>query len=248
MIIHLDTDNPKSLEQKVQDLILKKLYIKVKEEQVFIDKAEFVKLILPDIIVLAKTDFDVNAALILALKTQKEYRNNPDMKKEQLAEAAEEFENEIVAYQYFLDADLNEVSEDELYLEVLSILNSEHELLTKKLHNIIMDSLGRKLSEEDAKAIRFDRWTLLDNFANYVRFIASNPTIDDAVQEMEFEMEMNPDKFIVLKESIKKELTRIAPLAKEEIDTYKLALSFRDQNAEFPMILAMVKQLLNLED
>ena len=38
------------------------------------------------------------------------------------------------------------------------------------------------------------------------------------------------------------------PIAKKQINAYKMALSMEDQNAEYPTILATVKQLLNLED
>lgn len=248
MIVHIDSDNPKSLEQKVQELILKKLYIKVDDEKIFIDKEDFIGLILIDVISIAKADFDIDEALLIALEEQVQYQSIPDTKRNELVEATNEFQVEIEAYQFYLDGLEDELDEDEIYMEVLLILNSEFELLQKKLHNLMMDSLGRKLSEEDAKAMGADRWSLLDNFANQVKLIASNETIDDAVEEAYSEFENYPNKHLVKKESIKREFERFAPLAQEEINTYRMALSMDAQNAEFPMILAMVKQLLNLED
>ena len=248
MIIHLDSDQPKQIEQKVQELILKKLFIKVDDEKIFIDKHDFINLILLDVIALAKGDGDIDKSLELALQFQPHYQASPEVKRVELEEAANEFEVEIDAYKLYLN-DLEEgITEDEIYLDVLSMLNSERELLENRLHELMMDALGRKLSEADARMMGFDRWSLLDNFSHYVRLIASNDTIDDAVEEMHLEMEMSSNKYMVKKGAVKKELERIAPLAADEIGAYKMALSMEAQNAEYPMILEMVKQLLNLED
>ncbi|RYG10804.1 MAG: hypothetical protein EOO07_21575 [Chitinophagaceae bacterium] len=248
MIIHLDSDQPKQIEQKVQKLILKKLFIKVDDEKIFIDKHDFINLILLDVIALAKSDGDIDKSLELALQFQPHYQESPDIKRVELEEALSEFEVEVDAYKLYLN-DLEEgITEDEIYLDVLSMLNSERELLEKRLHELMMEALSLKLSEEDARMMGFDRWSLLDNFSHYVRFIASNETIDDAVEEMQLEMEMSPNKYMVKKGAVKRELERIAPLAADEIGAYKMALAMEAQNAEFPMILAVVKQLLNLED
>lgn len=248
MIVHIDSDNPKSIEQKVQELILKKLYIKVDDEKIFINKEDFIALILRDITSLAKVDFNLDKALKMALEEQKVYQTIPDTKRNELEEASVEFQVEIEAYQTYLNALKNKIPDDDIYMDVLFILNSETELLEKKLHELMIESLSLKLSEEDAAAMQFDRWSLLDNFARYVKFIASNETINDAVDEMQIDMEIYPDRYMIKKGAVKKELETIAPLTKNEIDAYKMALSMEAQNAEFPMILAMVKQLLQIED
>lgn len=248
MIVHLDSDNPKSIEQKVQELILKKLYIKVDDDKIFIDKQDFVFLILIDVMSLAQSNCDIQKALQLSLEVQSHYQTIPEVKRNELKEAAAEFEVEIDAYQFYFDANEDEFSEDEMYMEVLSILNSEPELLERKLHELIMDALGKKLSDADANAMGTDRLSLIDNFANQVKLIASYDNIDDSVEAAYEEFENYPQKHLVKKESIKKEFLRFSPLAKEEINAYKMALSMETQNAEYPMILAMVKQLLNLED
>ena len=49
----------KSLEQKVQELILKKLFIKVNEDELIISKVDLIVLILRDLITLAKSNFDI---------------------------------------------------------------------------------------------------------------------------------------------------------------------------------------------
>ena len=247
MIIHLDSDNPKSIEQKVQELILKKLFIKVDDEKIFIKKEDFISLILKDLIAIAKADFDLDKALKIALKEQEGYRSIPDTKKNELEEASVEFQVEIEAYQAYLTDKKDKMTDDEIYMDVFLTLNSETEFLEKKLHELMMDALGQKMPEDETPPFGMDRWSLLDNFAYYIKFIASNETIDEAVYEMHIDMEIYPERYMVKKESVKKELERIAPLAKDEINTYKMALSMDAQNAEYPMILAMVRKLLNLE-
>jgi len=247
MIIHLDSETPKSIEQKVQELILKKLYIKVNDEYIFIDKEEFIQLLLNDVIAIAKADYDLDEALKIALKEQINYKDNPQGKKTELADTLNEFATEIEAYKSYLDNVEEGVDDLDIYDEVLSVLNSDYDLLIAKLHEIMIESLGRRLSESDAEKMGADRWSLLDNFANNVKLIATNDTMEDAVEEAYSEFEDYPDKHLVKKENIKRELERITPLAQDEINTFKLAMNMNDQNAELAMILATTKQMLQLK-
>ena len=247
MIIHIDTDNPKPIEQKVQELILKKLYSKVNEEYIFTDKEEFIALILQDVISIAQADYNMDKALAIALKKQPNYKEAPDAKQNELNDALNEFMTEIEAYRSYLDNLEAETDDIAIYDEVLSILNSDYDLLIGKLHEIMIEALSRKLSESDAEKMRVDRWAALDNFANQVKLIATNETMDDAVEEAYSEFEDYPDKHLVKKEAIQKELERFAPLASDEINCYKLAMNMYYKNTEFPMILATVKQMLQLQ-
>ena len=246
MIIHLDSENPKSIEQKVQELILKKLYIKVNDEYIFIDKEEFIQLILDDIIVIAKADYDMSQALKIALVEQVKYKDNPAGKKIELKDTLNEFATEIEAYKSYLDNLEEEMDELDIYDDVLSILNSDYDLLLAKLHEIMIEALGRRLSESDAEKMGSDRWSLLDNFANQVKLIATNDTMEDAIEEAYSEFEDYPDKHLVKKEAIQRELERLNLLVQDEIAAYRLAMSMYYQNAEFPMILATTKQMLQL--
>src|SRR5690606_10565914 len=126
------------------ELILKKLYIKVNDELIFIEKETFISLILRDIIVLATSDFDLDAALSMSLELQPEYKADPHIKRNELEEASNEFAYEIDAYRFFLEAVDEKMPEDDIYDDVLSILNSEHELLEKRLHELMMESLGKR--------------------------------------------------------------------------------------------------------
>jgi hypothetical protein len=246
MIIHLDSDNPKPIEQKVQELILKKLYIKVKDELIFIDKEEFIALILQDVMAIAHANFDMDEALKIALQKQVKYKDVSEAKKNELNDTLNEFTTEIEAYRSYLDNLEEEMEDLEIYDEVLTILNSDYDLLIERLHQLMIQALGRKLSESDAEKMGVDRWSALDNFANQVKLIATNETMEDAVEEAYSEFEDYPDKQLVNKEAIQKELERFTPLAQEEINTYKLAISMFYDNAEFAMILATTKQMLQL--
>lgn len=244
MIIHTDSTNPKSIEQKVRELILNKLFFKVDDSQIFIDKEDFISLILTDVVAIAKSQYDLDKALKIALKEQPHYKEAPDAKRNELAETSEQFGIEVDAYLHYLDLAKEHVDDDTIYDGVFFILNSDSELFTKKLHELMMLAVDRKVPQmEDPN---FDRESLIDSFANQVRFIASNETIDDAVEEAYYEYTSYIDEDFFTKPYLKKEFERFAPLAQDEIKAYKLALSFQDQNAEIGMIIATVKQVLQL--
>jgi hypothetical protein len=251
MIIQLDTDNPKPLEQKIQELILKKLFIKVDDEKIFIKKEDFIGLILKDIIAIAQADFNIDAALIIALKEQTDYQSMPDAKRNELDQALMEFLTEIEAYRFYLDAIQNELceDEDEIYMKVLTILNSEIELLERKLCKLMVQSLNNKIENDGySEKIGNSREELLNGIAFQIKVLASSSSITEAIKE--FDSLMPTSKRLNesdLKAEIEK-LTKFSEVACDEIAAYKMALSLLSQNAEFPMILATVKQLLSLEE
>lgn len=244
MIIHTDSDNPKPIEQKVRELILRKIYFKVEKEQIFIDVENFINLILIDVITIAKSEYDIDKALKIALKEQPQYNAAPQTKRNEMEEAAEQFAIEVDAYYHYLDAKKQQQDDDSIYDTVSFILNSDDELLTKRLHEVMMEAIERRVPEMDDP--NFDRESLIDSFANQVRFIASNDTIDNAVEEAHYEYTSYEEEGLFTKEYLKKEFTRFAPLVQDEISAYKLALSLQNQNAEIGMILATVKQILQL--
>ncbi len=247
MILHLDSDNPKSIEQKVQELILKKLYIKVNDDYIFIGKEEFIQLILNDVIVIAKADYDMDEALKIALREQINYKDNSQGKKTELVNTLEEFATEIEAYKSYLNNVEEDMDDLDIYDDVLSILNSDYDLLIAKLQEIMIEALGRRLSKSEAEKMGVDRWGYLDSFANHIKLIATNDSLEDAVEEAYSEFEDYPDKHLVKKENIEKELQRISTLAENEIATYGIAMSMYFQNAEFATILATTKQMLQLQ-
>ena len=81
MIIHTDSDNPKPIEQKVRELIFTKLYFKVDKEQIFIDVEDFINLIMMDVIAIARSEYDIDKALKIALKEQPHYNAAPQTKR-----------------------------------------------------------------------------------------------------------------------------------------------------------------------
>lgn len=248
MIIHLDTDNPKSIEQKVQELILKKLYIKVDDAKIFTNKEDFIELILKDVIVVSKAEFDLDKALKIALKEQQEYRSIPDTKKNQLEEVSIEFAVEIDAYIMYLSGLGEGLSDDELYMNVLTVLNCDPDFFEKKMQELIMESLSQKFSEAEAEQKGLDYDLLISTYSSHVKVLASNESAEAAAEEYYYS---NEDFYINNNlgiDFIKNELERCEPILSEEISAYKMALDLESQNAEIPMILAMTKQLLNLAD
>lgn len=244
MIIHTDSYNPKPIEQKVRELIFTKLYFKVDKEQIFIDVEDFINLIMMDVIAIAKSGYDIDKALKIALKEQPHYNAAPQTKRNELEEAAEQFAIEVDAYYNYLDAKKEQQDDDSIYDTVSFILNSDDELITKRLHEVMMEAIERRVPEMDDP--NFDRESLIDSFANQVRFIASNDTIDDAVEEAHFEYTTYLEEGLFTKEYLKKEFNRFAPLAEAEINAYKFAISLQNQNADIGTILGTVKQLLQL--
>jgi hypothetical protein len=240
----IDPDSTKSLEKRVTEAFLRKLYYKVDDEQIFIDKEVFIQLILKDIIAIAKGQYDIDKALKFALKEHPDYKDAPATKRNELVEAAEQYAIEVDAYFHYLDSIKENSDDDSIYDEVFFILNSDDDLVSKRLHEVMMQAIERKVPEMDDP--EFDRDSLIDSFANQVRFIASNETIDEAVEEAYYEYTSYIEEGLFTRPYLKKEFERFAPLAQDEIQAYKMALSLRDQNAEIGMILATVKQLLQL--
>jgi len=246
MIIHTDSDNPKPIEQKVQDLILNKLFFKVDDEQIFIDKEDFIKLIFFDVVAVAAGSYDIDEALKIALEIQPHYKAAPDTKRNELVEAAEQFAIEVDAYYHYLDSKNEQIDDDTIYDGVSLILNSDDELLTKRLQETFSEALALFITDEVAVAKQTSRELLISTYAQYVKLIASNDTIDDAVDELYY---ANEEFFI--KNNLKKELSKLnleqtETVFKDEIAAYKMALSLQDQNADIGMILGTVKQLLHL--
>jgi hypothetical protein len=246
MIIHTDSDNRKPIEQKVRELIFTKLYFKIDKEQIFIDIEDFINLILMDVIAIAKSGYDIDKALKIALKEQPHYNAAPQTKRNELEEAAEQFAIEVDAYYHYLDAKKEQIDDDTIYDAVSFILNSDDKLLTKRLQEIFSEALALFITEEVAVAKQTSRELLISTYAHYVKLIAANDTIDDAVDELYY---ANEEFFI--KNNLKKELSKLdleqtATVFKDEISAYKFAISLQNQNADIGTILGTVKQLLQL--
>ena len=181
----------------------------------------------------------------IALIEQPHYKDATESKRNQLVEAAEQFAIEVDAYYHYLDSKKEQTDDDKIYDGLFFILNSDDDLFTKRMHEVMMQAIGCKVPETGDPT--FDRYSLIDSFANQVRFIASNETIDEAVDEAYYEYKSYTEEDLFPKPYLKKEFERFAPLAQNEIKSYKMALSLQNQNAEIGMILATVKQLLKID-
>ncbi len=246
MIIHTDSDNPRPIEQKVRELIFTKLYFKVDKEQIFIDIETFINMILIDVITIARCEYDIDKALKIALIEQPHYNSAPQTKRIELEEAAEQFAIEVDAYYHYLDAKKEQIDDDTIYDAVSFILNSDDELLIKRLQEIFSEALALFITDEVALAKQTSRELLISTYAHYIKLIAENDTIDDAVDELYY---ANEELFV--KNNLKKEVSKMnfeqtASVFKDEIAAYQMALSLQNQNADIGTILGTVKQLLQL--
>jgi len=234
----------KSLEQKVQELILKKLYIKVEEDELVSDKANFILLLLRDLISLAKSDFDIENALKLVMEENEEYRAIPEIKRRELHQFAVEFKIEAEAYRAYLACLQEDKPDDHILSAVHNGLNSEPQLLDKRLREMIMESLSDKITAEQTAPMGIDRWELIGKYCDYILMIAESESIDQSVDKLIVTMKLTPEEITDKKEAIKEGMMRIASFAGEEIDAVESAISMRDRNLEYYKILARVKEEL----
>jgi hypothetical protein len=237
----------KSLEQKVQESILKKLFIKVNEDELVIEKVDFVLLVLRDLISLAKSDYDIEKALILAIEENEQYRKISDAKRNELKQSSVEFKIEIDTYRAYLDSVEENKPDAKVLSEVHAALNSEPELLAMRLREIIIDSLSDKITDDLSDSMGVGRWDLIGKYADYIFLIAESESIDQAVDQLRGLMKLSPEEFEQRKESLKEGMMRIASFAGEEIDAVESAIILRDQKAEYFKILSKVKEELGME-
>lgn len=237
----------KTTEQKVHQLILQKLYFKVDDDQIFIDKQVFVEILLSDIIALAINRCNIGKAVRYRSKQYgKGVKSKNDLMVE-LQQIIDEFSSELDAYLVYLDCLELGFEEYEIINLVNYSLNLDTEFLQKKMHQLMMQSLWPRLSNEDALATGSTKEQLIDVFATNIRFIACSETFGYAVEEV-FGFENYQKKHLLKKESIYNELNRLTPICANEINAYKRGLLlYHGEKAQIAAVLAMVRQLLNLE-
>lgn len=246
MIVHLETDNPKSINQKVNELILRKLFIKVDDEKIFIDKDEFVDLIFNDVVAIAKADCDMEEALKIALVLQPHYENITGTKRVELSEALEEFRNEIDAYSLYLEMVDGDEEELDIYDSVLSILNSDEEVLQARLYQMYFSSLDKRIEDDLAPESQINRHDVIENYIPYIFIIGGSKTVMDAADKIYIDNPGFMKANNLSKEDNQLQIEKLAALLDDEIKLHKLAISLQKQNAEIPMILATAGQFLKL--
>ncbi|MDD2799690.1 MAG: hypothetical protein PHV20_13955 [Bacteroidales bacterium] len=233
----MQTQTPEIIEQKVREQITKKLFLK--EEERFLNNPDSISVLIDDIVLLAKSESDIYKAM--------GFDSEDESRRIDLEIVAADYAPEIAAYIFYLEAMETETNEDEIYDGVFLALNSDKKLLERRLHQLMMMSLSGRVKEEDANELGVERWALISNFANQVKFIASHETIPQAVEEAFTEYSTHPELKEISKADIECEFNRFVPLAVNEINAYKLALEIAPQSADINMVLAMVQQLLRVE-
>lgn len=236
----------KDLHQRIKNLMLRKLLLKIREELVFIDKHQFAELIYADIVTLSEADSDIDKAMEIAQKKDPKYLRSPNSKRIELVEAAEEFEIEISAYSHYLENVDDEIDDEENYDDVLYILNNDDDLLHNKILQLISPKV-EKFFQSGTNQFTHQQFELLvDNSLYYIKTIATNETVADAAEEI---YSMNEEEFesrgLTLDSTIRI-LQDCLLKYQNEIKSYKLALNMHEQNAEIPLSIQLFKQTLGL--
>lgn len=150
-------------------------------------------------------------------------------------------ENELNQKKFHFNVNDNQISIDKEHFN----LNSNDQLFVKKMHELLMQALDPNIPTITIP--NFDRVKLIDGLANEIRFIASNETIDEAVEEAYNELIKKKGYKSLNKSTLKENFENYAPIVKEEIKAYKLALSLKDQNVDIETIVTKIKQVLKLK-
>lgn len=238
----------KPINERIENLILRKLNIKVRDELIFIDKDSFLSLILKDIVLLAMADSDIEKALKLAIQYNPEYQNALSVRRNELAEALEEFKIEIIAYSEFLDNLDENMNDEDIYDNILFILNSEDELLHHKIIEIIRPKVEHFFLPLLEKYGQDQFEVLVTNSLYYIQTIALNETLEEAAEETFYSAVDELSSRGITLESTLKIIKDCNEKYKPEIIAYKLALSSHDQNAEIPASFALFKQMLGINE
>ncbi|WP_139423892.1 hypothetical protein [Chryseobacterium mulctrae] len=238
----------KPIVERVKNLILRKLNLKVRDELIFIDKNVFLQLILKDIIILAIADTDIEKALKIALSENSAYRDNPDIRKNELAEAAEEFKIEVLAFSDFLNNLEENMDDEDIYDCVLSILNSEDELLHGKILEVIRPKIESFFQPVLIEFGEDDYQSVVHNSLYYVQTIALTDSLEEAAEETFFSAEEESIARGITLESTLELLQDCNKKYEEEIKAYKLALNMHYQNAEIPVSFNVFKNALAIYD
>ncbi|MFN8258147.1 MAG: hypothetical protein U0W24_20830 [Bacteroidales bacterium] len=236
-----------NIEQKVHRLILQKLYVKVDDSKIFIDKQTFIEIMLKDIIALAVNNYDIDKAVKYRSKQYGKGVKSKDELMVELQQIIDEFISELDAYIAYLDCLEQGVDEEEILDIVNNTLNIDSEFFQKKMHQLMIQSMEPKIDDEDAIATGYPKEQILNLIANNIRFIACNDTIEAAVEEAFLEYENDLDSPRVIKKNIYSEFKRIQPICANEIMAYKMAMDMHNQNAEMAAVFAFVRQMLDLE-
>lgn len=248
MIIFKNLDSRESLEKQIKELILRKLFIKINKEYVLdaVAPERYVELLLSDIVLLAESDGDLKKALHAF---SKQHPDRPTSVKEiEFQDILQNYTLELEAYEVYLDELAEGLPYEEIYNNALSTVNADEELLERRLFELIETAVSRRVSQADADRLKITKESLTVEYAARIKYIASYDNFEDAAEAACLDLDRPEAEFFKNKARTIKEFELIAPQTKDEISAYRMALDLERQNAEIPMILAMVRQLLRIEE
>jgi len=244
-------DLNKPLEQRVREAILKKLYVKVDSTDISMDKEAYIALLLEDIAAIAKAEYDTDKALKSILKKNKNEIANPILKKQELEIINENYTYEIDAYLEYVNSKKEKnLSDDQIVENVYFILNSEIELLEKRISEVLSEYLKNQFNNGVSfyDLYELPKSELIRLVVLLIKLLASNINFEEAFQEYYTISELNrllKDRQI---EDGRTRLKLFSEFYKKETNAYKMALSINEQNGEIGESVAVFKKMLGLDE
>lgn len=213
--------------EKIQSLILNKLFLKVGgDEFIFSKKVKLVSHVFENILQIAQSKV--------------EFHDDFEKSNHDASEADTDlyklYRQEIEGYTYFLKYK-DWFPEKKLQADIIKILNDDPILFEKNLHSLIMKSLRRK-PEFHYMAIN-----MLENYISYIKFLASSENTDLALQNILTNIGSIAEGDW-LKNVVLNDATLITKLAEKEIEVYRRALQLCQGEHEFYDIFLEVKLML----
>ena len=233
MLIHPEPDKRKSIEQRIKGLICRQLLFRVDEEQIFIDKEDFVDLLYLDIIALAKADCEIETALEIAIAQQPHYSQIRESKVQVLQETQTLYMIEINAYMEYLECTKDGLEDDEIYEMVLETLSADEDILHDKMEEMLFYHFSQlqPIVEVGQDTLEL----LLLRLVRGVKLMAITNSLEEALELAESENKQL---------QLNRELLEKIPTLEKELSAYKMAMSMYEQGSEICIALEIAKKIL----
>lgn len=231
----------KSSAQKVKEIFLRKLLVKIQGIELLIAPELYVEMLLDDIILLAEQQGDIEKAIEIRVQQGKPR----DIIRVTLNEALSDFGIEVNAYMHYL-----QLLEDKKLLKrdieaiMMKIINDEPAHLRARLHEILREDLGNRITEQQAREIGYKKEDLLFLLAYQIENLAKYVTPEDCAQVELAEANYTEEQFRQIMELTIRKYRNFAPSVEREVNAYKAALDMQAHDMEISKILTCFRENL----
>ncbi|MEG1615560.1 MAG: hypothetical protein RR202_01215 [Bacteroidales bacterium] len=231
----------KSSAQKVKEIFLRKLLVKIKGMELVIAPELYVELLLDDIILLAENQGNLKTAIDVRV-SQGKPRNIMEIT---LKEVTDDFGIEVKAYMHYLS-----LLEDKKLLKrdieaiMMKLVNDEPAHLRARIHEILREHLSQLISEAQARQIGYKKEDLLFLLAYQIENLAKYNSFEDCARVELEGADYTEEQFQQVLDLTIRKYTNFAPSVTREVNAYKLALEMQNQDMEISKILENVKEAL----